>query len=39
MYNKSLVSEGLNHTDVLFQMNNDKYDFAIQPAIQCTRRE
>lgn len=30
MCNKSLVSEGLSHTNVLFQMNKDRHDFAIQ---------
>lgn len=35
MCTKSLVSEGLNHTDELFQMNNDRPDFAIQPFNEC----
>lgn len=30
MCNKSLVSEVLNHTDVLFQMNSNRHDFSIQ---------
>lgn len=30
MCNKSAVSEGLSPTDVLFQMNNDRHDLAIQ---------